>query len=128
MGNNEELRIAFQVRHHLNAGAARTPAQINERLRAARERALARQRRPAGVLAAATAAGAGWNLGWLGKLVPLLVLVLGLGAIHFWHQAEQANNIADIDMQMLADELPPNVYLDKGFGAWLTRGEPGRQD
>lgn len=119
MNQREEHHTAFAIRQHLNEAAGRLPADTSERLRAARERALARQRKPAGGLAGA--AGGIFGFGWLGQLAPLVVLVGGLLGIAQWHQSQQVAEIADIDMQMLVDELPPNAYLDKGFGAWLAR-------
>jgi hypothetical protein len=125
MGNSKELQTAYQIKRRLNEGMLDLPAGAAERLRAAREQAVAKQRRP---VAQVAAAGTHFTfpLGWVGKLAPLAVLVLGLGAIHMWHQAEQVADIADIDIQMLSDELPPNAYLDKGFGAWLTQSDQGR--
>ena len=117
---SDELQFAYKIKQRLNNDAARLPAATEERLRAARERALAQQHQTVGRLATAgVPVSAGF--GWLGQLAPLLVLVGGLVAINYWHQAQQTLEIADVDTQMLVDELPPNAYLDKGFGAWLTR-------
>ena len=125
MGNSKELHTAYQIKRRLNEGTLDLPAGVAERLRAAREQALVKQRRP---VAKVAAAGTNFTfpLGWVGRLAPLAVLVLGLAGIHMWHQAEQVADIADIDIQMLSDELPPNAYLDKGFGAWLTQSDQGR--
>lgn len=120
MRTSDELQFAYKIKQKLNTDAARLPAATEERLRAARERALAQQRQAVGRLAAA-GVPASASFGWLGQLAPLLVLVGGLFAINYWHQSQQTLEIADVDMQMLVDELPPNAYLDKGFGAWLTR-------
>jgi hypothetical protein len=119
MNNTEEIRIAYRLKGHLNRSATTLPAGVDERLRAARERAMAHQRK--GVAQVALAGGGGVGFGWLGQLAPLLVLVAGLAGINFWHQSQLADEIADIDSQMLVDELPPNAYLDKGFGTWLDR-------
>jgi len=124
MGNSKELQTAYQIKRRLNEGVRDLPVGAAERLRAAREQALARQRQPVAQVAAAGTHFT-FSFGWIGKLAPLAVLVLGLGAIQMWHQSEQVADIADIDIQMLADELPPNAYLDKGFGAWLTQSEKG---
>ncbi len=120
MRSSDELQFAYKIKQHLNRDAAKLPAATEERLRAARERSLARQRPTAGRVVTA-GAHASVGFGWLGQLAPLLVLVGGLFAINYWHEAQQALDIADVDTQMLVDELPPNAYLDKGFGAWLTR-------
>jgi hypothetical protein len=127
MGNSKELQFAYQIKRRLNEGAMDLPSGATERLRAAREQALSKQRR---AVASSVAAGTPFtfSFAWIGSLAPLAVLVLGLGAIHMWHQSELVSDIADIDIQMLADELPPNAYLDKGFGAWLTQTDQGRRD
>lgn len=127
MGNSKEVQLAYQIKRRLNDSAMNLPAGAAERLRAARERALGVQRRsaPQAVIAGVPF---GFAFAWMGKLAPLALLLLGLGGMHLWHQSQQAVDIADIDIQMLADELPPNAYLDKGFGAWLTRPEQGRSN
>lgn len=122
-----ELHIAYQIKQHLNNSLRTLPADQTERLRAARERALARQRKAAGVqLAGASGAGSiltGGHFEWLGHLVPVLVLAAGLAGISYWHQSNRAEENADIDTQMLIDELPPSAYADKGFAAWIKRGQ-----
>lgn len=120
MRNSDELQFAYKIKQRLNKDAARLPAATEERLRAARERAIAHQRQPVGRLAVA-GVPASLGFGWLGQLAPLVMLLGGLLAINYWHQSQQTLDIADVDVQMLVDELPPNAYLDKGFGAWLTR-------
>ena len=122
MRSSDELQFAYEIKQKLNKGAAQLPAATEERLRAARERALAHQRQAVGKLVTAGVPGSGgFGFGWLGQLAPLVLLVGGLFAINYWHQTQQTLDIADVDTQMLVDELPPNAYLDKGFGAWLTR-------
>ena len=123
MSNSSELEFAFQIRRRLNNGTGTLTSGTTERLRAARERALGVQRRS---VATAQAAGipVSFTFGWLAQLAPLAVLVIGLVGMNFWQQSQRAIEIADIDVQMLVDELPPNAYLDKGFRAWL--GRPGQ--
>jgi hypothetical protein len=124
MSHREELQIAFHIKRYLGESTTALPPVVGERLRAARERALDVQRRPSSGLAAAVVGAPqalGW--GWIGQLAPLVVLAGGLLAINQWHQSQQVAEIADIDTQMLVDELPPNAYLDKGFGAWLVQAE-----
>ena len=67
----------------------------------------------------------GFSFGWAGQLIPLLVLVAGLAGINQWHQHRYTEEVAEIDAQMLVDELPPTAYLDRGFDTWLKRdGRP----
>ena len=121
MRTNDELQFAYKIKQKLNTDAARLPAATEERLRAARERAIAYQRQPIGGVALAGGVPGSFAFAWLGQLAPLVVLLGGLFAINYWHQSQQTLDIAEVDTQMLVDELPPNAYLDKGFGAWLTR-------
>ncbi len=137
---NNELHFAYQIKRHLNESARALPVNKVERLRAAREYALARQKKPSG---AAQLAGAGVihvsggsaaSMGggtfsrsngfeWLAQLLPVAVLAAGLIGISYWHQSNRAEENADIDTQMLIDELPPSAYADKGFVAWIKRGQ-----
>lgn len=120
---NNELELAFKIKQRLNQSLRAVPADKTERLRAARERALACQRKGAG---ANLVAAGGFQFAyseWIGHLIPLTVLAAGLIGISYWHQSNRAEEIADIDMQMLVDELPPQAYADKGFGVWIKRGE-----
>lgn len=124
-----ELRVAYQIKRQLNAGLADISSDKLEQLRAAREQALTKQKR--GAAAMATAGGPSVNLlsslgfssGVFAQLVPLAVLLVGLLSMSYWHQSRYVEEIADIDSQMLVDELPPNAYLDRGFGTWLKRGQ-----
>ena len=120
MNNRDELQFAYQIRRRLSADVGKLPAATLVRLRAGREQALARQRQAVGGVRAA-GMPATFSFGWLGQLAPLVVLVGGLVSINYWHQSQQTLEIADVDTQMLVDELPPHAYLDKGFGAWLVR-------
>ena len=135
---NNELHLAYQIKRHLNASLSTLPAVQTERLLAAREQALARQKKPASVAQSAGAAGSisisadgsaslsggGWDgIGWLAQALPVVVLAAGLLGISYWHQSNRAQENADIDTQLLIDELPPSAYADKGFGAWIKRGQ-----
>lgn len=120
---NTEIQTAYLIKHELQAGSRTLPAATTERLRAARERALAKQRKTASSLELAGNAGSSNAfVEWAGHLVPVVALALGLCAISYWHQSNRAEENAEIDTQMLIDELPPQAYADKGFGAWIRRG------
>ena len=119
-----ELRVAYQIKRHLNASLGDIRTDQLERLRAGREQALTKQKKSAGVLAIAGGGNLnffGLNLGWTAHLVPLVVVLVGLMSINYWHQSRYAEEVAEIDAQMLVDELPPSAYLDRGFDSWLKR-------
>ncbi|MEW6704531.1 MAG: DUF3619 family protein [Pseudomonadota bacterium] len=125
-----QARFALRVAARLTERAEQTPADISERLRFAREQALARalaSRRssaaPMAVVAqpggSATLArhgrqGSAWWLK-LASFVPLLMLVAGLSVIEELHDRTQIAAAAEIDVALLADDLPPDAYRDEGF-------------
>ena len=57
-------------------------------------------------------------------MLPLLVLVSGLLMIERWAQQEQVLAAAEIDTQLLSDDLPPAAYSDPGFGEFLRAAPP----
>ena len=125
---NDEIRFANKVRQALNEGA-RVEARIAERLHAAREEALAHrkaEREPALVWLRSAAAGVIGGFGGLGGfsirlLLPTALLVAGLIAIYSWQQQQSAADVEALDAQLLADDLPIDAYLDRGFEAWLKK-------
>ena len=119
-----ELQFGNKIRHLLNQGL-RVDTTIAERLRAARERALARQRpEPAPALAWADNVVGGFG-GWSGVslrvLLPLAILVTGVGGVYSWQQNQRAAEVEEIDAQLLSDDLPIDAYLDRGFQNWLKK-------
>ena len=117
-----ELRFASRVRQALNRSASALPPVTLERLRAAREQALAARRaeQPALALAGAGAVG-GWGGFSVRWLLPAAALVAGLSAIYVWQQSFRVAEIEEVDTRLLTDELPIDAYLDKGFQAWLKK-------
>jgi len=124
-------RFAFKVASRLSAGAADLPYDIAERLRAAREQAVA-QRKISTVQTAATVinsgrsaaltAGSDEGLSWwarIGAALPLLVLVLGLVVIQTVQSDNRAREIAEVDAALLTDVLPPAAFADPGFVQFL---------
>src|SRR5205807_8403273 len=96
-------------------------------LQAAGVLALARKRpEPVGVLASAGVwAGnivgdfGGWTGLSLRLLVPIALLLIGLGAIYTWQQNQRAAEVEEIDAQLLTGDLPIDAYLDRGFQNYL---------
>lgn len=123
-----EARIGLRLAARLSEGVDLMDADISERLRFAREKALERARavraaesRPAvavGASGAAVLGGGGW---WvkLGSVLPLLALAAGLFLIQYMHSEAQIETAAEIDAELLADDLPPAAYNDAGFVEFL---------
>ncbi len=127
-----EIKFANKIRQALNEGArldGSRGAAVAERLRAARERALAQQRAervPALAWARGTSVGALGGFGGfsgfsLRVLLPALLLIAGLFAIYSWQQDQRAADVVELDAQLLTDDLPIDAYLDRGFEAWLKK-------
>jgi hypothetical protein len=120
-----EQQFGYKIKQSLNHGLALDAAHL-ERLRAGRESALSRQRvsAPSGWLSWAMGGG-GPSAGprfFVSRLVlPALLLALGLFVVNYWHQAQLAQENAEIDAEVLTGDLPIDAYLDKGFDAWLRR-------
>lgn len=135
-----QTRFAMRVAAGLKSQAAVLPHDIGERLRVAREQALrsARQMRaqtaPSAAAAPsvlATSAGGTAVLGapspWWLKLAsgfPLAVLLVGLVVIGQWNNHQQVRAAAEVDAQLLTDDLPPRAYADPGFAEYLKAPQP----
>ena len=53
-------------------------------------------------------------------LVAIIGLIIGVAGVSIWNDFERAAELGEIDSALLADDLPINAYLDKGFQAWLS--------
>lgn len=130
-----QSRYALRVAARLSEQADGADRDIGERLRFAREHALERARRQRAVVpatalritnlgggAAALAGGSGSPSAWwsrLGVLLPALALVAGLALIQNQHSRAQIAAAAEVDSDLLADDLPPTAYSDPGFLEFL---------
>lgn len=131
-----EPRLAACLASALTEHAQTLPHDVAERLRFAREQALSRARLQQRVAAAPSAVVgvsssgqallAGFAPWWqrAASLLPLIVLVSGLVAIDQWLTREQVLAAAEIDSQLLADDLPPDAYRDPGFAEFLRSPPP----
>ena len=120
-----EMQFGNKVRQVLNRGLAGVDDTTAERLRAARERALARQRpEPSPALAWADNVLGGGGGGFAWRLILALGVALVLGAalyLYNWQQNQRVEELEEIDTALLTDELPIDAYLDRGFQNWLKQ-------
>jgi hypothetical protein len=114
------------------------PHDISERLRVARQQAVAQRKRSAlaqtqiqtaeSVFVSGNSAALGGDgLNWFSSLasaLPLLALVVGLVAININVDEERAAELADVDTALLTDDLPPSAHTDPGFAQFLKYGPP----
>lgn len=128
-------RFGLRVAAGLTERSDTLPADVSERLRFAREQALAKARTARATQTAPStpvvATGGGTlALGSLGgrsprwlkfaSIMPLLLLVAGLLLIEHSQWYEQVTAAAEIDTALLADNLPPAAYGDPGFSEYLS--------
>ena len=118
-----ELHFASRIRQILNQGSV--DAKVAQRLQAARELALSRQRpEPQPVLRwADNVLGDGRSWGGLSARVILPVVALAVAAvgIYRWQESQRLAEVVEIDSQLLTDDLPIDAYLDRGFQNWLKK-------
>jgi len=136
-----EARLAARFGAALSRQAEQTPHDIAERLRVAREQAVARagearRRAPqarmapevsvVGVTSQGFALMGGSAPWWqrAASLLPLFVLIFGLLLVQRQTELEQVHAAAEIDSQLLADDLPPAAYIDPGFAQFLREPTP----
>lgn len=127
--------FARRLTARLSADTNALPYDISERLRAAREQALAQRKKvvPVREWHHATAVqrqghtatlGSGDNEGrtWWRALisaVPLVALLVGLVVVDSFQDESGATEVAEIDAALLTDDLPPAAYADPGFVQYL---------
>lgn len=117
-----ERYFASQVRQHLDRGLQTIGTDQLDRLRRARERALAVQRQE---VAAPSLAGIGHALRvHLDGRRPrqfFVALALLLAAMIYaqWHAETLIADLSDVDSALLADEMPVEAFTDQGFESWL---------
>lgn len=122
-----EQDLAGKIVRHLNTGLGTIKQGTAYQLQTARQAALDRYREAPQPL---------FGLAWAGdvafrvshsryfnsrNLLAGGLLVLTLIGVTYWQVVIQANDIADIDANLLTDDLPINAYLDSNFEAWLKR-------
>ena len=130
--------LGRKIATRLSAGNAELDHDILERLRVARQQAVARRKVAEPVLAGGVAASGGtaalhfhdsgpglWSR--LAAALPLLALVGGLLTIYVTQADNRADEVAEIDAALLTDDLPPAAYADPGFLQFLKADRPSTQ-
>ncbi len=128
-----QAKVGLRIASLLSAGAVHTPPDVSERLRFAREQAVARARQPhlaaapGAVVGGSGALSMGGPPAWWQRalaVAPLLLLLAGLGLVEYWSQREQVMAAVEVDAILLADDLPPRAYSDPGFAEYLRSAPP----
>lgn len=123
-----QARFGLRVAARLSESAQTLSPDVTERLRFAREQALERARAArtahAPVKVGVTRGGAailGGSRWWLtaASVLPAIALAAGLVLIQRWQDNVQVSVAAEVDAELLSDDLPPNAYSDAGFAEFL---------
>ena len=134
-----EQEFGKRVTRLLNAQSENLSSDIQSRLRDARATALSRAKAEPVFVAQLQTTHRGFrNSSWnkpiwsfTGWLVPVTVVVLGLIAITEWQEDLRINDIANVDIALLTDDVPPDAFVDNGFMAFLklkTLAKPETDD
>lgn len=119
---NEE-RYAYRVRQALNHGLKDIPPSASRRLEAARHLALAKQKQANPQLALAGIGahffGSGSTPRYLRQILSVVALLVGMWLSFYWHSVQYVTELQDVDSALLADDLPPEAFLDNDFFEWL---------
>ena len=122
-------QFARRLAAHLDADLPEIDAQIQERLRAARTRAVAaRGTGKTAVLSQGNGSAALALAAWRMPLGLGLAFLLLLSAIWWTQQSgwngsaiNDARHLAETETEMLLDDVPPLAYADMGFLAYLEQ-------
>jgi len=124
-----EARFARAIAVRLSQHAESVAPDVSERLRFSREKAVEAARRARGGDQVARSGWAGGAavatltrspLWWrVASALPLLALVLGLLWIQDLQSSLQISTAAEVDAELLGDDLPINAYMDAGFLEFL---------
>ena len=126
--------FAKALTSRLSEGAETLPHDISERLKAARALAVSKRKVVSTQVASTVSVSGGeamlqwggredglWNR--LASLFPLLALVIGLITIAVLQDESRAREVAEVDAELLTDELPPSAYVDPGFAQYLRANQ-----
>lgn len=125
-------RIGLKLAARLDE--APLPHDISERLRVARDQAVAQRKKEFQLQTARSASMSGGaavlggeHYSWwhrLAGVLPLVALAAGLVIIGSSMIDERTLEVADADVELLTDELPPDAHTDPGFAQFLKFGLP----
>jgi len=119
----KEERYASRVRQVLNQGLNDIPPAASRRLEAARHLALSRQKLTEPELVLANAGSLSLSSTshkpYLKQVMAIAALLLGMWISFYWHSVQYVSALEEVDSALLADDLPPEAFMDNDFFEWL---------
>jgi len=117
-----EQQFGLKIRHKLNLGNAALNATTADRLFQARQQALSRHTATIGELSLAGLSRHFFSRGedlWR-PAAAAMALIAFLVCGDYIMSVQRAADLEEVDSALLADDLPINAYLDRGFDTWLN--------
>jgi len=123
-----EQEIGLFIRQNLNIGTARLGEATCERIFDARRVALAHH---AKLQSQTTVFSVGhhvlaWSTEHLRPFALALCLMTALFTCNYLMSRQHVAELEEVDSALLADDLPIDAYLDKGFDTWLSNAPQQR--
>ncbi len=129
-------RLGLNLAGLLTQASGELPHDLSERLRVARQQALAVRKTAPMAQHQVIAQGSSLTLGgpaneglglWsvLGSALPLVALLAGLVTVQWLDREQVVSDLAEIDTALLVDDLPPAAYSDPGFIQFLRQSDAG---
>ncbi|MDB5887631.1 MAG: hypothetical protein JWM03_503 [Rhodocyclales bacterium] len=117
-----EQQFGLKIRNKLNSGNASLDASIADRLFLARQQALSHH---TASVAELSLAGLGRHVFSMGSdhwrpIAAAAALLAFLVCGDYITSIQRAAELEEVDSALLADDLPINAYLDRGFDTWLN--------
>lgn len=125
MNTINEEKLAHSLKQHLNVGTRQLDTRISERLLNARRLAVAHHGAKHGYASQTNSAFTLVAVSqWARVALMIASLSIGIAATYYWNLSSEARENSEIDSALLADDVPPNAYIDPGFRKWLERASP----
>ncbi len=131
---NFEDAMGRSIALRLGESTDTLPHDITERLKAARMQALGKRKIVKTEIANSASVSGGtltlqgghekhgmWN--WIGSVLPLVALIAGMVLIDVAQDDLRANEIAEVDTELLSGDLPTTAYTDPGFAQYLRASQ-----
>ena len=119
----KEERYAYRVRQVLNQGLNDIPPAASRRLEAARHLALSRQKLAEPEIVVANRGSLLFSTTshkpYLKQVLAIAALLLGMWISFYWHSVQYVSALEEVDSALLADDLPPEAFMDNDFFEWL---------